>query len=426
MIEGRELILLPDASARGIRESRADRGTVFLARDDVNGLLGVMGWGVGEARYLLSGRDSTPHPIWTAGLSHEGGWYEAHEALHEAYPRLMRWGEALHREVFERTLRAPLRARDADGAMVITHASGAAAREGEWAAWRVSEQVSPMLLEVIPGQDADPLQVVADHWMPLHELARARVMVVGLGSIGSAAAHALAMFGVGTLILIDDDRLLWRNLARHQNGAREIGLYKVDAVAQAIRARWPGTQVEPNRLNVIHDANTIRPMMDQCRLVLCAADGVASRRVVSHLSRRSSKPAVLACVLLDGSIGELVRLRPWRNRGCLLCHRAALVEEGVMDPEPALDADYGTGTSERPMTAVGSHLVLIGQLAAKLAVDTILESAGHFAERVEHDHAIVGLHRDLAAPAPFDLAAGQVRWRSVGPPRPGCPTCHVS
>jgi molybdopterin-synthase adenylyltransferase len=420
-----ELILVPRESARGIQEAKASRGTLFLARDSVNSLLGVAGWTDGDVKYLPRGRGSPSHAIWNARLSDEGNWYRARRALHKEYPILLRRVEILPRALFNSTLLAPPYPRDAEGAFVVTRAEGTAP-ENEWAAWRVTDRgVAPMLIEVVPSEDTDPLQGLAAHWRPIDDLARAHVMVVGLGSIGSAAAQALAMFGLGRLTLIDDDRLRWRNLARHQNSSRELGMYKVDSMAQAIRTRWPGTSVEPHRLNVIYDANMVRPMIDECSLVLCAADGVAPRRVVSHVCRLAVKPSVLVCVLLDGLVGELLRLRPWSNRGCLLCQRADLVREGAMDPEPALDADYGTGTAERPMTAVGSDLVLMGQLAAKLSVDTILESKGHFAERVVDDHAVVGLHRDLAAPAPFDLAAGQVHWRPVGPPRPGCPTCEA-
>ena len=58
---------------------------------------------------------------------------------------------------------------------------------------------------------------------------------------------------------------------------------------------------------------------------------------VSHLARRSGKTAILACVLLDGAVGEVLRLRPWPGHGCLLCQRHQLIVNSSIDPEPALD-----------------------------------------------------------------------------------------
>jgi molybdopterin-synthase adenylyltransferase len=176
---------------------------------------------------------------------------------------------------------------------------------------------------------------------------------------------------------------------------------------------------------VITDADQMRPLFDRCQIILCAADGVSPRRVVSHLARRAGRTSILACVLLDGAVGEVMRLRPWPGHGCLLCQRQQLIAEGSIDPEPALDLGYGTGDRHRPMTAVGSDLVMVGQLAAKLAVSTILEAAGHYDQVISDDYALVGLRRDDAA-APFDVDPGQVRWLPAAPQQAGCPTCGTS
>ena len=77
------------------------------------------------------------------------------------------------------------------------------------------------------------------------------------------------------------------------------------------------------------------------------------------------------------------------------------------------------------MTAVGSDLAMIGQLAAKLAVATILETAGHYDQLIAEEYAIAGLRRTPAAAEPFDVEPGQIRWLPAAPQLPGCPTCHA-
>ena len=149
--------------------------------------------------------------------------------------------------------------------------------------------------------------------------------------------------------------------------------------------------VEPLTLDVSADADMMRPLFDVSDVVICAADGVGPRRVVSHLARRTTVPAVLACVLEEGEIGEIIRLMPWPTSGCLLCHRQHLVDAAGFDPEPALDVPYGRGAGPRPMTAIAGDLQLVGHLAAKVAVATLLERKGYYEQVLPADHLVVGL-----------------------------------
>ncbi len=66
-------------------------------------------------------------------------------------------------------------------------------------------------------------------------LARARVAVFGVGGVGSYAAEALARGGVGTLDLIDDDRVCLTNINRQLFATRKtVGRYKVDAARERL------------------------------------------------------------------------------------------------------------------------------------------------------------------------------------------------
>jgi molybdopterin-synthase adenylyltransferase len=292
----------------------------------------------------------------------------------------------------------------------------------EMLGWQVSRDgVTPINIETQP--DTLGVGQLSPGW-PVKALGDTSVMIVGAGSIGGAAAVDLATYGVGQLTLVDPGRLRWHNLIRHVGSARDVGRPKVSALAGQIQALRPDTTVATHMLNVVTDADQIRALLPGTDVVLCAADGVAARRVVSHLARRAGVDAVLACVLGDGEMGELLRLRPWPRHGCLLCHRAMLIETGAIDPEPTLDAPYGQGTRHRPMTAVGADLHLVGNLAAKAAVATVLERRGNADQRLPGEHAVIGLRPEPGRPAPFDVtAAGQIRWSGSWPSRPNCPTC---
>uniref|UniRef100_UPI0031E21BEB ThiF family adenylyltransferase n=1 Tax=Saccharothrix mutabilis TaxID=33921 RepID=UPI0031E21BEB len=293
----------------------------------------------------------------------------------------------------------------------------------EMVAWYVTPAAArPVAIDVVSAEYGFPQ--LTGHW-PVAHLEEKSVMLVRVGSIGGAAAHALASYGVGRIVLVDPDRLLSHNVVRHVSSVKHVGRLKVDAVKQELAEAWPATHVDALPVDVIAPAHLIRPRLRDVGVVLCTADGVAARRVVSHLARRARTDAVLACVLQDGAVGEIIRLRPWADHGCLTCRREALVARGAVDPEPALDLGYGTGTAHRPMTAVGGDLHLVGQMAAKAAVATVLERKGHSDQKLPGEHAIFGLRPTLGWTPPFDLNRnGDIRWLPHSPPRPGCPTCE--
>lgn len=67
----------------------------------------------------------------------------------------------------------------------------------------------------------------------MDRLANSRVAIFGIGGVGGYVVEALARSGVGTLDLIDDDKICLTNLNRQIIATRStIGKYKVD-VAKA-------------------------------------------------------------------------------------------------------------------------------------------------------------------------------------------------
>ncbi|MFI5913162.1 ThiF family adenylyltransferase [Dactylosporangium sp. NPDC051541] len=420
------IVLITSGSAARITASEQLWGRTTVATDGPGGIIGVVGTSNAHGPMVFDEPAAEQHPIASAAERRPGVWAVTHADVHEVlHKRLARIQGRVPIEGFQRRCipAVPDDQLRSDGCVVVTRAPQATL---EWAVWRLEGGfAAPVDFERLAPADADPIRDLGAHW-PVGDLDR-RVVLVGAGSIGSAAAHALARYGVRDLVLVDSDRLRSHNVVRHQCGREDIGRHKVDAVRDALVRRWPGLRVEALRRDVIAAADDMRPLFGGAALVLCAADGVAARRTVNHLARRAGRTAVFACVLRDGAVGEVLRTRPWPGAGCLLCVRAMLVEHGAVDPEPALDAGYGRGDSHRPMTAVGSDLALVGEFAAKTAVATLLEEAGHYEHVLRRDWALIGLRLDRTAPEPFDLYPGQVHWRpETGgpiPSRPTCPTC---
>ena len=83
----------------------------------------------------------------------------------------------------------------------------------------------------------------------MEKLRRARVAVFGLGGVGGYAVEALARSGVGTLDLIDDDRVCLSNLNRQILATRStLGQYKADAAQRRVLDINPDAVVHTYKL----------------------------------------------------------------------------------------------------------------------------------------------------------------------------------
>ena len=83
----------------------------------------------------------------------------------------------------------------------------------------------------------------------MERLYNARVAVLGIGGVGGYTVEALVRSGVGTLDLIDDDRVCLTNVNRQIFATRKtVGQYKVDVAEERIK------EINPNA--VVHTYKT--------------------------------------------------------------------------------------------------------------------------------------------------------------------------
>jgi molybdopterin-synthase adenylyltransferase len=397
-------------------------GWLDLKVDDAEGLAIVVAFSNKEKVKLpVATAWIKSHYLWPADARENAAvWYRVDPELHLLHEALFHRQLGVATSEVQKAVLGGWRSPPVDRSIPVVTLSGGG-EDARWSCWWVSrEGASPGLVHLV-DDDADLLEFLRPAW-PLGDLEDATVTMVGVGSIGSAAAEVLASYGIGRLCLVDPQRLLQRNVVRHRLESSQIGRHKVTAMRDRLVPRYPRLELEIYPLDVIRDADVMRPLFERSDIVLGATDGVGTRRVLNHLSRRAAVPLVLACVLEDGALGEVLRIRP--GYGCLICNREALVEEGSLDPEPDLDLGYGTGTRHLPMTAASGDLAFIGTLAAKAVVATLLEQKGHWAQRLPGEHGLVALRPVPDLRSPFDLEeTGGVRWNPPWSSRSGCPSC---
>lgn len=135
----------------------------------------------------------------------------------------------------------------------------------------------------------------------------ARVLIVGLGGLGSPAALYLAASGVGRLLLVDADRVELSNLQRQViHGSGRIGACKTESAAAALGDLNPGVRVETFACRA--DAELLDRLLPHVDLVLDCCDNGPSRRAINAAARRHRVPLVSAAAI--GWEGQLAVFDP--------------------------------------------------------------------------------------------------------------------
>jgi adenylyltransferase/sulfurtransferase len=146
------------------------------------------------------------------------------------------------------------------------------------------------------------------------KLRRARVLLVGLGGLGSASSLYLTAAGVGHLTIADDDAVEPSDLNRqilHWSG--DIGRVKVQSAAEKLRSLNPETEIEPVCERVTEENAT--DLVRGADLVLDGTDNYTTRYLLNRVSVRLRKPFIHgAC---EGFLGQLSVILP--GGPCLRC-----------------------------------------------------------------------------------------------------------
>jgi len=197
-------------------------------------------------------------------------------------------------------------------------------------------------------------------------LARARVLIVGAGGLGSPVLQYLAGAGVGCLGLVDADTLDASNLHRQPIFAlNDVGKIKVELALAAVKRINPTVQVESHAGRL--DANNALALVRGYDLVVDCSDNFRTKYLINDAAVLARRPAVFASVYQYE--GQVQVYKPETSHACLRCLWPDAIadgvvgncaEAGVLGPVPG-----AVGTLQALMT-LKILLGLSGQLAGEL------------------------------------------------------------
>lgn len=149
------------------------------------------------------------------------------------------------------------------------------------------------------------------------KLLAARVLVVGLGGLGSPVAMYLAAAGIGRLVLADFDSVDLSNLQRQiAHTTDRIGQSKVESAAQTLRALNPDVHI--TCITELLDGDSLNAQIEQVDLVVDCCDNFATRFAVNAACVAAKIPLVSgAAIRLEGQVAVFDNRQ--NNSPCYRC-----------------------------------------------------------------------------------------------------------
>ena len=138
-------------------------------------------------------------------------------------------------------------------------------------------------------------------------VSRARVLIVGVGGLGSPVALYLAAAGVGHLVLADADRVDVTNLQRQIiYSTADVGRVKVDAAAAHLRQLNQDIDITP--LAVRLEGEVLEQQVAQADVVVDASDNFPTRFALNAACVRYVKTLVSgAAICMEAQISVFTR-----------------------------------------------------------------------------------------------------------------------
>jgi len=221
------------------------------------------------------------------------------------------------------------------------------------------------------------------------KLLKARVLVFGLGGLGSPAAIYLAAAGIGHLTLVDHDTVDLSNLQRQiAHGERNIGQSKVDSTTESLTRLNSTVTIEPIAQQL--EGNDLTEAVTSADVVLDATDNFNTRFAINRTCVATHTPLVSgAAIRMEGQVA---------------------VFDARIDDSPCYRCLYNEGNDEILNCAeTGVMSPLVGIIGSIQAMETI--------------KLIAGLGDSLVGHVLY-IDAKRMDWRKLNLGRdPNCPTC---
>ena len=209
-------------------------------------------------------------------------------------------------------------------------------------------------------------------------LAEASVLIIGVGGLGSAVSIYLTAAGVGSLVLVDFDKVDLSNLQRQiVHGQKDIGRSKVESARDHLLALNP--KVNLNLIDHVLEAEALLEQVEKADVVVDASDNFQTRFAINEACVKTQTALVSgAAIRFEAQIS--VYNTADENSPCYRClyQEGTRVEEtctenGVMSPLLGIVGSIQAAETMKLIMEIGKTL------QGKLMLIDILNNEWHTA-----------------------------------------------
>ncbi|MEP2652170.1 MAG: molybdopterin-synthase adenylyltransferase MoeB [Paraglaciecola sp.] len=167
-------------------------------------------------------------------------------------------------------------------------------------------------------------------------LLNSKVLQIGVGGLGCAAAQYLVSAGVGELTLVDDDEVETSNLQRQVlHTESSVGLNKCVSAKRTLTALNSDASINLIQQRLSDD--DLSEHVNKHDIVIDCSDNVETRNQLNQVCINQKKPLVSgAAIRMEGQLSSFL---PGANNSCYQClsdmfiqQDLTCVEAGVMSP----------------------------------------------------------------------------------------------
>ena len=236
------------------------------------------------------------------------------------------------------------------------------------------------------------------------KLKAARVLCLGAGGLGSPAALYLAAAGVGTIGLVDDDRVALSNLHRQLlHGTKDVGRPKTESARDRLEAANPNVAV---RLHACRfESGNAEEILRDYDLIVDGTDNFATRYLSNDVAVFAGKPNVYGSIFRFD--GQTTVFAPHLGGPCYRClfpeppppgAVPSCAEAGVLGVLPGIVGTLQATEALKLILGIGEPL--IGRL---VHFDALKMKFREFNLRRDPECPVCGEHPTITAPIDYEM-----------------------
>lgn len=203
------------------------------------------------------------------------------------------------------------------------------------------------------------------------QIGQKRVLVAGVGSVGSFLAEQLVRSGVGALTLIDPDIVELSNLSRTTYTLADLGKPKVMALRDRLHSINPGVAITAEPCSLFdYEPAALDTLVQAADLIIGTTDDVRAQRSLNRFAYGRGKPALFIGLYPGAQGGEVIVTVP-EQTACYLCAAGTRRQFEETLGEVSGEVDYGTGRLMGEV-AIAADIQHVTTTAIKMALSLLL------------------------------------------------------